>query len=181
MPESQAETSLLETLGQFAAIIATLAAIIYVLGLVALWLPVRREYAVNFYAAWYAVSLVPRAVVAAQGTRTVLGFALRLALVFVVAEAIGFLLVAVLYYFSNNLILSVILGTSIWVIVMGAYVSWSTWNRIKMLSGAYSSSNGAVVIFTAISALLVSVGAVIGGWVAGRGGWILGQGVGEYW
>ena len=49
-----------------------------------------------------------------------------------------------------------------------------------MLSGAYSSSNGAVVIFTAISALLVSVGAVIGGWVAGRGGWIMGQGVDYY-
>jgi hypothetical protein len=62
----------LERLGGIPAFVASLAASVYVLGLVALWAPIARTYTHDINTAWYAVSLVPRVTVAGHGLKPVL-------------------------------------------------------------------------------------------------------------
>jgi excisionase family DNA binding protein len=63
---------------QVSAMIAIVAAAIYVLGLLSLWVPIRTIYTSDFVEAWYAVALVPRVVVAGLGVRQLVAFPLVL-------------------------------------------------------------------------------------------------------
>jgi hypothetical protein len=73
----------LSTAGQLSAVLAGLAALTYVLGLLVLWVPIARTYTGDLTTAWHAVSLVPRPVVAGLGvgqllpvpTLTLVGYA----------------------------------------------------------------------------------------------------------
>jgi len=60
------------TFAEIAALITALAAAVYVLGLVALFIPNSLAYTGDFSTAWYAVSLVPKTVVAGHGVRQLL-------------------------------------------------------------------------------------------------------------
>lgn len=57
----------LSTIGQLSAVLAVLAALTYLLGLLVLWLPIARTHTDDLTTAWHAVSLVPRPVVAGLG------------------------------------------------------------------------------------------------------------------
>jgi hypothetical protein len=57
------------TLGQASTLIAAAGALIYVLGVIALWAPIAKFYTNDFDTAWYAVSLFPRVVAAGQGVK----------------------------------------------------------------------------------------------------------------
>jgi hypothetical protein len=57
----------LSTVGQLSAVVAGLAALTYVLGLLVLWVPIARTYTGDLTTAWHAVALVPRPVVAGLG------------------------------------------------------------------------------------------------------------------
>jgi hypothetical protein len=63
-PESR---TILERFGGVSAFVAGSAAGVYILGLVALWAPIARTYTHDVTTAWYAVTMVPRYVVAGQG------------------------------------------------------------------------------------------------------------------
>ncbi len=55
------------TFGELWAFLAVIGAGTYIVGLVGLWLPILRTYDQDFATSWYAVSLVPRTVVAGHG------------------------------------------------------------------------------------------------------------------
>jgi hypothetical protein len=57
------------TIGDLAALVTAVGISIYVMGLVGLSVTIRRTFAADFTTAWYAVSLLPRTVVAGQGVR----------------------------------------------------------------------------------------------------------------
>jgi hypothetical protein len=56
-------------IGDIAALATVTGVVIYVLGLVGLTIPIRRIFVDELTTAWYAVSLVPKTVVAGQGIR----------------------------------------------------------------------------------------------------------------
>jgi hypothetical protein len=56
-------------IGDLAAIITAGGAVIYVLGLIGFTVPIYKEFTNDLSTAWYAVSLLPRTVVAGQGVR----------------------------------------------------------------------------------------------------------------
>src|SRR5215213_10483933 len=56
-------------IGDLAAIVTLTGVTIYVLGLVGLAIPIFRTFTGDLATAWYAVSLLPRTVVAGQGVR----------------------------------------------------------------------------------------------------------------
>jgi hypothetical protein len=56
-----------------AAFVTVFAALIYALGLLALWMPITREFTNDLFTAWYAVTLLPRPVIAGQGLGTFVG------------------------------------------------------------------------------------------------------------
>jgi hypothetical protein len=57
------------SIGDLATILTVAGVSIYVLGLTGLAIPIRREFTGDISTAWYAVSLVPKTVVAGQGVR----------------------------------------------------------------------------------------------------------------
>ena len=69
-PESRPNISF----GEISALLAVAAIGIYLVGLFALWFPISRTFTGDFTSAWYAVSLLPRTVVAGQGVRQVLAY-----------------------------------------------------------------------------------------------------------
>ena len=72
--------------GQLSAIVGAFAALTYILGVIALWGPIARTYTSgDLISAWYAVSLVPRTVVAGLGVVQILPIP-TLAIVFLVAS-----------------------------------------------------------------------------------------------
>jgi hypothetical protein len=73
-------TAFLATLVQVSALVTAFAALIYVLGIVALWMPIARAFTNDFSTALYAVSLMSRTVVAGQGVRSLFGPALVITL-----------------------------------------------------------------------------------------------------
>lgn len=56
--------------------LAVLGAMVYVLGLLALWLPIAQSYTQDFATAWYAASLGPTTLVAGLGVKTLFGIPL---------------------------------------------------------------------------------------------------------
>jgi MFS family permease len=64
-----AGNTFIERYGGVSALLAAIAAGIYVLGLVSLLVPIMATYSKDFTAAWYAVSLVPNTTVAGQGVK----------------------------------------------------------------------------------------------------------------
>jgi hypothetical protein len=68
------------TFGEASALLAVVGVGVYVLGLLALRVPLSRTYTGDYAASWYAVSLVPRTTVVGQGL-VLLGFPLLLTLV----------------------------------------------------------------------------------------------------
>src|SRR4051812_47206942 len=74
--EGQAKQSLLEQIAQLTALVTGVAAIIYVLGVVALWGPISRVYTHDIATAASAVSLVPKFQVAGLGVAVIVGPAL---------------------------------------------------------------------------------------------------------
>ena len=56
-------------IGDLAAILAAAGVTIYVLGLIGLAIPISRTFTEDLTTAWYAVSLLPRTIVAGQGVR----------------------------------------------------------------------------------------------------------------
>jgi hypothetical protein len=56
-------------IGDLAAILTAAGVTIYVLGLIGLALPIRRNFTGDLSTAWYAVALIPKTVVAGQGAR----------------------------------------------------------------------------------------------------------------
>jgi hypothetical protein len=63
-------TSGLLYIAQISGIITVIAATIYILGLVAVLLPILNKYDVAFENAWYMVSLMPKTVIAGHGVRS---------------------------------------------------------------------------------------------------------------
>src|SRR5215212_11106779 len=57
------------SIGDLATILTVAGVSIYVLGLIGLAIPILREFTGDITTAWYAVSLVPKTVVAGQGVR----------------------------------------------------------------------------------------------------------------
>lgn len=57
------------SIGDIAALATAMGVAIYVLGLVGLAIPIRTRFTGDMATAWYAVSLLPRTVVAGQGLR----------------------------------------------------------------------------------------------------------------
>jgi hypothetical protein len=57
------------TIGSLATILTVAGVTIYVLGLIGLAIPIRREFTQDLSTAWYAVALIPKTVVAGQGVR----------------------------------------------------------------------------------------------------------------
>ena len=88
--EKSRTTASLATLVQVSALFTVFAALIYVLGIVALWMPIARAFTNDFSTALYAVSLMSRTVVAGQGVRSLLGPGLYVTLGFL----LGYLLLA---------------------------------------------------------------------------------------
>lgn len=66
--------SFLAAFTEISALLAVAAIGVYVVGLFALWITISRTFTNDFSTAWYAVSLVPREVVAGQGVRQVLWY-----------------------------------------------------------------------------------------------------------
>lgn len=56
-------------LADLAALTTIAGVMIYVLGLIGLAIPIRRDFTCDLSMAWYAVSLAPKTVVASQGVR----------------------------------------------------------------------------------------------------------------
>ena len=56
-------------IGDLAALVTVAGVTIYVLGLIGLAIPIYRVFTGEISTAWYAVSLVPKTVVAGQGVR----------------------------------------------------------------------------------------------------------------
>jgi heme/copper-type cytochrome/quinol oxidase subunit 4 len=67
--EQGRESGLSLTLGQASTLIAAAGALIYVLGVIALWAPIAKFYTSDFDTAWYAAALFPRVVAAGQGIK----------------------------------------------------------------------------------------------------------------
>jgi uncharacterized membrane protein YhaH (DUF805 family) len=61
-------------LAEVAALITVLGAAIYGLGLLGVAWPIHKRWHNDAASTWYAVSLIPRAVVAGQGVRIFMGF-----------------------------------------------------------------------------------------------------------
>jgi hypothetical protein len=57
------------SIADVAALLTAAGIAVYALGLIGLAVPIRNHFATNFSTAWYAVSLVPKTVVAGQGLR----------------------------------------------------------------------------------------------------------------
>jgi hypothetical protein len=85
---AESERGLLRTLGDYSALIAIVAAAIYVLGLFSLLVPIMNAYEGGFTSAWYAVSLVPRNLIAGQGLRQLVFGPIMYFVAFFVAFAI---------------------------------------------------------------------------------------------
>jgi len=82
-------------IGDLATLITVAGVTIYVLGLIGLAIPIRRILAGNLSAAWYAVSLVPKTVVAGQGVRIWMRWPLVIAaLLFLVVTGVRIVLPA---------------------------------------------------------------------------------------
>ena len=73
---------MLSRLVQVSALVTAFAALIYGLGIVALWMPIARAFTNDFSTALYAVSLMSRTMVAGQGVRSLFGAALFVTLLF---------------------------------------------------------------------------------------------------
>jgi hypothetical protein len=71
--EQGRESRLSLTLGEASTLIAASGALIYVLGVIALWAPIAKFYTNDFDTAWYAASLFPRVVAAGQGVKQLYG------------------------------------------------------------------------------------------------------------
>jgi hypothetical protein len=80
---------LVPVLGSAAGLVAGLAALMYVLGLLALWIPIHRTYTHDLAAAWYAASLVPNTVVAGIGAGQFLATPLALVATVLVGVLVG--------------------------------------------------------------------------------------------
>jgi hypothetical protein len=65
-----------DILAGVSGLVVVLGLMVYVLGLFTLWAPIVRTYTHNAVTAWYAVSLVPRPVVAGLGMRQLVAFPL---------------------------------------------------------------------------------------------------------
>jgi hypothetical protein len=63
------EEDAISIIGELAAILTAAGVSIYVLGLIGLAIPIRREFTQDLSTAWYAVALIPKTVVAGQGAR----------------------------------------------------------------------------------------------------------------
>jgi hypothetical protein len=57
--------------GEASALVAVIAVGVYILGLVALWVPISVSYTHDLAASWHAVSLVPRTTVVGQGVTVI--------------------------------------------------------------------------------------------------------------
>jgi hypothetical protein len=73
-PSHQNQHSWIEYIAAGSGIIAILGFLTYGLGLLALWIPIWRNYTDEATAAWYAASLVPQTRVAGQGVGQLLGW-----------------------------------------------------------------------------------------------------------
>jgi hypothetical protein len=78
--ESRSPYNLFNKISTFLTVFAGLATLIYVLGLITLWVPIAKTYTHDFHMAWHAVSLVPRIVVAGLGVEQFVAFPLLLML-----------------------------------------------------------------------------------------------------
>jgi magnesium-transporting ATPase (P-type) len=72
-------------IGQLSALTAVLVGSIYILGLLSLFVPLAINYTKDLTTAWYAVSLLPRPVVAGQGVLQLLSYPLLLTVVSVLS------------------------------------------------------------------------------------------------
>jgi hypothetical protein len=77
------------SIADISALVAVLAAAIYVLGLFTLWVPIYTTYTHDFEAAWHAASLVPRTLVAGLGVRQLLAFPLLVATIILILTLIA--------------------------------------------------------------------------------------------
>ena len=66
---------LVPVLGSAAGLVAGVGALTYVLGLLALWIPINRTYTNDLDTAWYATSLIPNTMVAGIGAGKLLAMA----------------------------------------------------------------------------------------------------------
>lgn len=69
LPQPTPLVDLLQNIGDVAGTVAALGVVVYVLGLAGLAIPFARTEANNLATAWYALSLVPKTVVAGHGAR----------------------------------------------------------------------------------------------------------------
>ena len=74
--------------GGLSALTATVGGLTYLLGLFVFALPIRRVYEIDFTAAWYATSLVPKTVVAGQGVTGMLGAPLMIGVLFILVAVL---------------------------------------------------------------------------------------------
>src|SRR5215212_8406508 len=75
------------SIGDLATILTVAGVSIYVLGLIGLAIPILREFTGDITTAWYAVSLVPKTVVAGEGVRIWMGRPAAFATALVVVTA----------------------------------------------------------------------------------------------
>jgi hypothetical protein len=110
------QASLPITFGEMSALLAVAAVGIYVLGLIALWVPIARYYTQDFAQSWYAVALVPRTVVAGQGIKVLLE-----PIVVVAVTGMLALLFDFLQSYFNRLIAVIIIGVLLVVVLIGFF------------------------------------------------------------
>ena len=134
-----------QNVGDVAAIVTVLGAVVYVLGLVGLAIPFARTDARNFTTAWYAVSMVPKTIVAGQGVRIWIQLPLASTGVVLLATRLGRS-----WPFSVGLIIFVGL-----MFVLGTYVA----HRAIRASGVWSATTYLTYALLAVAGVFIGLSA----------------------
>lgn len=122
-------------LAEVAALVTVLGAAIYVLGLLGLAWPIHRRWDNDASTTWYAMSLVPRAVVAGQGLRIFLGFPTMVAILLLTWWLVIFPVLDLL-----SVAVSALVGWAIGIfallvlLAVGYWLFWR-WRRVQWLLG----------------------------------------------
>lgn len=163
--EEQPRRRLDISFGEISALLAVAAIGVYIVGLFALLFPISRTFTGDFTTAWYAVSLVPRTIVAGQGVRQVLAYPA----ISVLVLTAFFLLVAFLRVRLRRSATGVTFVLALIVLVaVTAYLAWIVFTA-EPSESVYSRSNLVEAGISTFGLLVVIVGGFWGGLLLSRG------------
>jgi hypothetical protein len=157
---NQSQHSSLEILGQASTALAVVAILIYILGLIALGVPIYRLYTHDISITWHAMSLAPRTTVAGLGVQRLFTVPAWV-FAYITASILAAQLVVALLRLKDNTLVQIVGWTLAFVFTLllnGLFV-WSKLSSGMPLSDTYFSSNWLVFIMVWGALIVYSLGA----------------------